>query len=138
MLMDILQFRNTITELLADLLGSYTLPNGKKVPALWVDGRNGVPKGWKVNGLEASLRQYPARRSRPLMGMVEVRKAWELVLSQYDPSSEILEDAIDRLLRHFPDAALTGYPASDREYQYARFIIPDIEIKTQYKRPETT
>lgn len=72
------------------------------------------------------------------MGMVEMRKTWELVLSQYDPSSENLETAIDRMLRHFPDTALTGYPASDREYQYARLLVPDIEIKTQYMRPETT
>jgi hypothetical protein len=131
--MNILQVRDTISQLLSDLLGSYTLPNGSAVPALWVDGRSGVPKGWKVQGMEASIKQYPARRSRPLMGMVEIRKAWEVVLSQYDPSSEDMDEAIDRVLRHFPDATLQGFPSSDREYQYARFIIPDIEVKTQYR-----
>lgn len=136
--MNILQLRDTISQLLLDLLGTYTLPTGATVPALWTDGRNGLPKDWKVNGLEASIRQYPGRQSRPLMGMVEMRKSWEVVLSQYDPSSEIMETAIDRILRHFPDATLRGYPASDREYQYARFIIPDLEIVTQYKRPENT
>ncbi len=136
--MNILQLRDTISQLLADLLGSYKLPNNTTVPALWVDGKSGVPKGWKVIGLEASIRQYPSRVSRPLMGMVEVRKAWELVLSQYDPASEDMDEAVDRILRHFPDASVRGFPASDREYQYARFIIPDLEIATQYKRPETT
>lgn len=131
--MNILQVRDTISQLLADLLGSYTLPNGTTVPALWVDGTSGVPKGWKVRGMEASIKQYPTRRSRPLMGMVEMRKAWEVVLSQYDPSSEDMDDAVDRMLRHFPDATLQGFPSSDREYQYARFIIPDIEIATQYR-----
>ena len=103
-------------------------------PALWVDGRNGVPKGWKVKGMEVSIKQYPTRRSRPLMGMVEMRKAWEVVLSQYDPSNEDMEEAVDRILRHFPDATVQGFPSSDREYQYARFILPDIEIATQYMR----
>lgn len=131
--MNILQIRSTISQLLADLLGFYTLPDSSTVPALWVDGRSGVPKGWKVQGMEASIRQYPTRRSRPLMGMVEMRKAWELVLSQYDPSSEDMDEAIGRVLRHFPDATLQGFPSSDREYQYARFIIPDIEIATQYR-----
>ena len=131
--MNILQVRDTISQLLADLLGSYTLPNSTIVPALWVDGRSGVPKGWKVRGMEASIRQYPTRRSRPLMGMVEMRKAWEVVLSQYDPSSESMDEAVTRILRHFPDATLQGFPSSDREYQYARFIIPDIEITTQYR-----
>lgn len=132
--MDILQIRDTISKLLFDLLGTYTLPGGKQVPALWVDGKNGVPKGWKVKGMEASIKQYPTRRSRPLMGMVEMRKAWEVVLSQYDPSNEDMEEAVDRILRHFPDATVQGFPSSDREYQYARFILPDIEIATQYMR----
>ena len=83
--------------------------------------------------MEASIRQYPTRRSRPLMGMVEMRKAWEVVLSQYDPSSENMDEAVTRILRHFPDATLQGFPSSDREYQYARFILPDIEIMTQYR-----
>jgi hypothetical protein len=131
--MNILQVRDTISQLLADLLGSYTLPNGTTVPALWVDGRSGVPKGWKVQGLEASIKQYPSRRSRPLMGMVELRNAWELVLSQYDPASEDMDEATTRVLRHFPDASLTGFPSSDREYQYARIIIPDLQIVPQYR-----
>lgn len=132
--MTILELRQTITELLTGLLGSYTLPNGSSQTAVWVDGKNGVPKGWKVQGLEASIRQYPARTSRPLMATVEMRKAWEVVLSQYNPSSETMDEAVDRILRHFPDATVRGFPASDREYQYARFIIPDLEIKLQYKR----
>lgn len=132
--MTILELRNTLEVLLADILGTYTLPNGSTVPAVYVDGRYGVPKDWKVDGLEASVRQYPSWRSRPLMGMVEMRKAWEVKLSQYSPSSESMDDAVDRILRHFPDTSLTGFPSSDREYQYARLIIPDIEIKTQYMR----
>ena len=132
--MTILELRQTITELLTGLLGSYTLPNGSSQTAVWVDGKNGVSKGWKVQGLEASIRQYPARTSRPLMATVEMRKAWEVVLSQYNPSSETMDEAVDRILRHFPDATVRGFPASDREYQYARFIIPDLEIKLQYKR----
>ncbi|AEX55996.1 hypothetical protein S-CBS4_gp029 [Synechococcus phage S-CBS4] len=131
--MNILEIRSTVEQLLSDLLGSYTLPNGSVVPALWVDGRSGVPKGWKVNGLEASIRQYPTRTSRPLMGMVEMRKAWEVVLSQYDPAAEDMDEAVDRIMRHFPDCAVRGFPSSDREYQYARIIIPDIEIATQYR-----
>jgi len=131
--MNILEIRSTISQLLADLLGTYTLPNSSTAPALWVDGRSGVPKGWKVQGLEASIKQYPVRRSRPLMALVEMRKAWEVVLSQYDPSSENMDEAVTRILRHFPDATLQGFPSSDREYQYARFIIPDIEIAVQYR-----
>lgn len=132
--MTIKQLRDTIEALLAGIIGSYTLPNGTQIAAVYVDGRYGVPKDWKVNGLEAAIKQYPSRRSRPLMGKVEIRKAWEVRLSEYNPFSENMDEAVDRILRHFPDTSLTGFPSSDREYQYARLIIPDIEIASQYRR----
>ena len=135
--MDVKQLRDTLEALLADIVGSYTLPNSTVIPAVYVDGKYGVPKGWKVTGLEVSIRQYPSRVSRPLMGMVEMRKSWEVRLSQYSPASETMEDAVDRILRHFPDTNLTGFPSSDREYQYARLIIPELDIVTQYKREGT-
>jgi hypothetical protein len=136
--MTIIELRETLEELLSDIVGTYTLPNGTQIAAVYVDGRYGVPKGWKVRGLEVGIKQYPARASRPLMGMVEMRKSWEVRLAQYSPASETMEDAVDRILRHFPDTNLTGFPSSDREYQYARLIIPDIDIVFQYKRPEWT
>ncbi|MAA77512.1 MAG: hypothetical protein CML73_05720 [Rhodobiaceae bacterium] len=132
--MNIKQVRDTVEVLLTDLLGSYTLPDGTIIPAIYVDGKYGVPKSWKVSGLEASIKQYPLRRSRPLLVMVEMRMSWEIVLSQYSPSAEDMDEAIDRVLRHFPDTTLTGFPSSDREYQYARLVVPDLEIKTQYLR----
>jgi hypothetical protein len=135
--MDVKQLRDTLEALLADIVGSYTLPNNTVIPAVYVDGKYGVPKGWKVTGLEVSIRQYPSRVSRPLMGMVQMRKSWEVRLSLYSPGSEVMEDAVDRVLRHFPDTTLTGFPSSDREYQYARLIIPDLDIVTQYKREGT-
>lgn len=66
------------------------------------------------------------------MGLVQMRKAWEVKLFQYTPGAPNLDTAIDRILRHFPDAESTGFPVSDREYEYARILIPDIEIATQY------
>jgi hypothetical protein len=136
--MTIIELRETLEGLLADIIGSYTLPNNTQIPAVYVDGRYGVPKNWQVTGLEVGIKQYPARASRPLMGMVEMRKSWEVRLAQYSPASEVMEDAVDRILRHFPDTNLTGFPSSDREYQYARLIIPDLDIVFQYKRAEWT
>lgn len=130
--MNIKQIRDCVESVLADLLGSYTLPNGTIIPAVYVDGKYGVPKSWKVSGLEVAIKQYPLRRSRPLLAFVEMRMSWEIVLSHYSPSGEEMDKAINRLLRHYPDATLTGFPSSDREYQYARIIVPDLEIKTQY------
>lgn len=132
--MTILELRQTIAELLSGLIGSYTLPNGTTRPALWVDGEHGVPKGWKVDGMEASIRQHPIRRSKPMVGMVGMRNAWEVKLSHYSPGSTQMDEATTRILRHFPDATLQDSQSINREYQYARFIIPDMTIASQYNR----
>jgi hypothetical protein len=51
--MNISQLRETITELLSaspNLIGTYTLPNASTLPAVYVVGRQSVPKEWKVKG----------------------------------------------------------------------------------------
>jgi hypothetical protein len=69
--------------------------------------------------------------------MVEMTVSWEVRLSQYNPENSSLDTAIDRLLRHFPDATLTGFPTTDGGYQYARLIVSDIELAFQYRRAGT-
>ena len=135
--MTLIELRETLEILLGDLIGTYKLPQGSEIPAVYVDGSSGVPKDWQVSGLEVSIKQYPARASRRLMSMVEMTVSWEVRLSQYNPETSSLDTAIDRLLRHFPDATLTGFPATDRGYQYARLIITDVELAFQYRRAGT-
>lgn len=134
--MDIKQLRDTINQLLPDLVGTYTLPNGTQKPAVYVVGEQGVPKGWKVKGLEVTIRQYPRQTSRPLVGMVQINKNWELALVNYTPSSKQLEEAVLRILRHFPDAKSSYQDYSDIAYEQYRILIPDIETITQYMRSE--
>lgn len=134
--MNILELRSTLEQLLVDVAGSYTLPNGQQRSAFYVAGSAGVPKGWKVVGLEVTMRQYPRQASRPLMGIVQINKTWEVMLVNYTPGSSVLETAINRILRHFPDARASYQEYSDTAYEQYRVLIPDIETATQYMRPE--
>lgn len=130
--MNILQLRDTVSQLLSGLLGTYTLPNGTQQPALYVSGEQGTPKGWKVKGLEVVIRQYPRQSSRPLVGTVQIDKTWEMTLINYTTSSKDLEEAILRILRHFPDARSNYQSYSDIAYEQYRILIPDMETTTQY------
>jgi hypothetical protein len=130
--MNILQLRDTVSQLLSELIGTYTLPNNTQQPALYVVGEHGVPKGWKASGLEVTIRQYPRQTSRPLVGTVQINKMWEVMLVNYTPSSKSLEEAILRILRHFPDARSNYQEYSDIAYEQYRVLIPDVEAVTQY------
>jgi hypothetical protein len=133
--MNITQLRDAINTLLSDspsLLGTYTLPNATTIPAIYTVGRQSVPTNWKVTGLEVTMREFPERLPTTMMGTVRVLQQWEVVMMQYTPSSTTLSDAIDRMLRRFPDATVRYTPGDDVAYERCRFIIPDMVVRNLY------
>ena len=131
--MNISQLRETVTELLSaspNLIGTYTLPNVSTLPAVYVVGRQSVPKEWKVKGLEVTMREFPELAPRsPLGGTVKVTQVWEVVLVQYTPNSNTLALAMDRMVRRFPDATPRFFPGDDIAYERCRFLIPDLILR---------
>lgn len=131
--MDIFQVRETVTKLLSaspNLIGTYTLPNASTLPAVYVVGRQSVPKEWKAKGLEVTIREFPEIAPRsPLGGTVKVSQVWEVVLVQYTPSNNTLALAMDRMVRRFPDATPRYFPGDDIAYERCRFMIPDLILR---------
>jgi hypothetical protein len=134
---NIAQLRDTITTLLSaspNLVGSYTLPNGTKIPAIYVTGRQGVPSEWKVEGLEVTMREFPDPRPRsPLNGAVKINQLWEIILVQYTPSLGTLPVAMDRMIRRFPDSTPRYFPGDDVAYERCRFVVPDMILRPLYQ-----
>jgi hypothetical protein len=136
--MNIIQLRDAINTLLSDspsLLGTYTLPNNTTTPAIYVVGRQSVPAAWKATGLEVTMREFPERLPTTMMGTVRVLQQWEVMMMQYTPSSATLSDAIDRMVRRFPDATVRYTPGDDVAYERCRFIIPDMVFRNLYPGP---
>jgi hypothetical protein len=132
-IVNITQLRNIITDLLdgtPSLIGSYALPDGTKIPAVYVAGRQGVPGEWKVEGLEVVIQEFPRLNPRPGVGTLQQRKEWALTMIDYLPSSDKLLLAAERISRYFPDARLSFTPESDVVYGQYRIVIPDVEIQT--------
>ena len=132
--MNIAQLREVVTELLSaspNLIGTYTLPNGSTLPAVYVVGRQSVPNEWKAKGLEVSIREFPILNPRsPLGGTVKVSQVWEVVLTQFTPSSNTLATAMDRMVRRFPDATPRYFQGDDIAYERCRFLIPDVVLRS--------
>ena len=130
--MNITQLRETITTLLGaspSLIGSYTLPDGSTIPAVYVVGQKSVPAEWKVTGLEVTMRQYPEVLPRAGVGVANVLQQWEVILMQYNPDGSEIASAMDRMSRRFPDADFRYLPGDDVAYERCRIIIPDREIR---------
>lgn len=136
--MNITQLRETIVELLSgspNLIGSYTFPNGTSVPAVYVVGQKSVPTEWKATGLEVTMRQYPELVTGAGVGVAKVLQQWEVMIVQYSPDGKDISEAMDRMVRRFPDAALRFTPGNDIAYERCRFVIPDMTIRRLYLAP---
>lgn len=133
--MKIGQLRETIEHLLCsepNLVGSYILPNGTKIPAIYVAGPQGVPSEWKVDGLEATINQFPDLASAAMVGGVKRQQFWTLMLVNYNTSSGNLQQAAERIIRRFPDARLSFSPETDIAYGQYRIRIPDVDTLRLY------
>ena len=133
--MNIAQLRDTIVTLLSaspNLVGNYTLPGGAIIPAVYVVGQKSVPTEWKATGLEVTMRQYPELLPEAGVGIVSVLQQWEVMIVQYNPDGKEISEAMDRIVRRFPDAGLRFTPGDDIAYERCRFIIPDMTIRRIY------
>ena len=136
--MNIAQLRDTIVNLLSaspNLIGSYTLPNGTTIPAIYVVGQKSVPTEWKATGLEVIIRQYPELLPEAGVGIVSVLQQWEVMVVQYNPDGKEIATAMDRMVRRFPDARVSFMPGNDIAYERCRFLIPDMTIRRLYPGP---
>lgn len=133
--MDISQLRETVTELLSaspNLIGEYALPGGKVIPAVYVVGRQSVPKEWKATGVELAIEEFPVINPRAMVGKVKNSQQWTIVLTDYSPDSTLLHTAAQRLARRFPDAQFSFRPESDITYGQYRIRIPDVQLLNLY------
>lgn len=130
--MNHLQIKDIIATALScppSLLGSYILPDGSAIPAIYTTGSQGVPSDWRIMGLEAVIEEFPIRAPRAGVGTVISRKAWRVTLVNYDGSTGNLDKAVERLERRFPDASFSPSPKTDIAYAQYVITIPDTETK---------
>lgn len=129
--MNITQLRDTIVTLLSgspNLVGNYTLPDGKIIPAIYVTGRQGVPTEWKASGLEVVIQEFPRLSPSPALGKFKRRQDWTVVIVNYDTISSNLTIAAERIAARFPDARFSFSPETDIAYGQYRIIIPDVDM----------
>lgn len=114
------------------ILGSYVLPNGDETPAIYVVGKYRVPAEWKVKGLEVTIQETAIPSPSAMVGKMQNKKQWRVVMVDYNTSSTNLSEAADRLARRFPDARLSFRRGVGEVYGRYVADIPDIELLTLY------
>ena len=126
--MDVKQLREVIEDALVSIVGTYTLPNNTTLPAFYVDGQYGVPKDWKIQGLEVVIQEFPTPNPRACVGTGLERKIWTVITTDYQPASRSLLDAINALKKRFPDGEYRFRAENETVYGQCLVNIPDFDI----------
>ena len=117
-----------IEDALVSIVGTYTLPNNTTLPAFYVDGQYGVPKDWKIQGLEVVIQEFPTPNPRACVGTGLERKIWTVIMTDYQPASRSLLDAINALKKRFPDGEYRFRAENETVYGQCLVNIPDFDI----------
>ena len=124
--MDVKQLREVIEDALVGIVGTYTLPNNTTLPAFYVDGQYGVPKDWKIQGLEVVIQEFPTPNPRACVGTGLERKFWTVIMTDYQPASRSLLDAINALKKRFPDGEYRPLDGPWRHDAHLDDALPEI------------
>lgn len=126
--MNVSQLRESIVELLGEspsLLGKYEFPDGTKIDAVYVVGRQSVPSEWKIEGLAVTIQEIPEPNPRAILGGGLDQQTWVVTIVDYLPPSTDLIEAIKRMKTRFPDAEFAFRPETKEAYGQVRITIPD-------------
>lgn len=63
--------------------GYYTLPNGTRIPAVYVVGENMVPSSWKITGIECTIEDVPEIPRSFSVGTIVSMETWSVSFTNY-------------------------------------------------------
>lgn len=107
----------------ADWVGTYTLPGGQKIPAVYVVGANMVPSDWVIEGIECAINEVP--EIAPIASTINGVIAWEtwtVRFTNYGTNrgtkfNTTLLDFCRRMGRLYSNAAQSYQPRTDITYE---------------------
>ena len=106
----------------ADWPGYYSLPNGTRIPAVYVVGVYMVPSDWVVTGIECTISDMPEITSPGSVGAVVSFERWPIRFTNYGTQkgtrmATTLLDISRRLARVFPRDRATPTPRTEATYE---------------------
>ena len=106
----------------ADWPGYYSLPNGTRIPAVYVVGAYMVPSDWVVTGIECTISDMPEITSPGSVGAIVSFERWPIRFTNYGTRKgtrmpTTLLDISRRLARVFPRDRVTPTPRTEATYE---------------------
>ena len=104
--------------------GIYSLPNGSKIPAVYVVGSKMVPSNWTIEGIEMTIEDVPESTSPGSVGGIVSYERWFVRFTNYGTKQGTVMpvsmlDITRRLARAFPRDRVTYMSRTEATYESA-------------------
>ena len=102
--------------------GTYALPNGNRIPAVFVSGRDMVPSTWDVTGIECVIDEVPEIESPGSMSGLVSYERWNIRFTNYGTKQGTrlaisMLEIRRRLAQAFPRDRVTYMPRTEVTYE---------------------
>lgn len=125
------QIRQALLDLFGSELGTYTLPDGTTIPALYVAKPGQVRPEWRVTGIECVLGRTPLLRSLGGVGAQVANRIWTLTFRAFDTTQTL--DTIQLIaFRAWPRLQPRHLPQTDTTYEQLTYELPDPVLITPF------
>lgn len=104
--------------------GTYTLPDGSSIPAVFVVGAEMVPSNWNIEGIETTIEEVPEYTSPGSLSGVLSYETWNIRFTNYGTREGTtmpvtLLEIVRRLARAFPRDRVSYQPRKEATYEAA-------------------
>jgi len=97
--MKALELKNELLNVVGDLLGTYTRPDGSQRPAIWI-GNKLPPSDYGISGIECVAKFPEEKVTYGLSRTVIKRQNWRVCFIQHNENEE-LQEIRDLMTKHF-------------------------------------
>lgn len=106
----------------SDWPGTYLLPSGTRIPAVFVVGPDMVPKDWVITGIETTIDGVPESDDKPSYGGVVSVESWFVRFTNYGTDKGVIQttnllDIRRRLTRVFPGDPLVYMKPTEATFE---------------------
>jgi len=97
--MKALELKNELLNVVGDLLGTYTRPDGSQRPAIWI-GNKLPPSDYGISGVECVANFPKERITYGFSRTVHKRQTWQVCFIQHNENEE-LQEIRDLMTKYF-------------------------------------
>lgn len=119
-----LELKTQLITILGNELGTFTAPNGRSYPAIWITPPL-IDPSWKVKGLQVFIRKSPEVTEQIPLTNEKLKRIWWFVELVQTDITKSIQPAVELVENFYPVVTTRITPQNRTDFESARMSIYD-------------